>query len=367
MKERSEKNHYHVCCIVVALFCIMGLSGCQDVQKDIVFPADHGPHFGVKTEWWYFSGELKTEDGKAFGYEMTIFKIKQLGLNVFINHLAVSDLQTNEHLFAETTPINTPLLGNREGKTEINAVAQSFVFAEETGFHIKASQKDKVNQKDLGLDLQLKPVLPVVLEVDDGIENMPDGHFSYYYSFMNLASSGTLTVKGVTHDIVSSDTVKSRTWMDHQWGNFQIDPKHEKAWDWFSFRLEDGGGLMANRPRQLGTNIPYDNDEVNGLVMSPAWVYQRADGSVVRGKGLTVTSGRDWPDPNANATYPLDWTITIPGLSAEISAKPVFDAQSLYDLATPPYYEGIGRFTGVIDGKNVTGTSYTEMTAYDNP
>ena len=359
MKERSVTCNCRLYFVALALFCAIGMSGCKDVIKPIAFPFDHGPHFNVKTEWWYFSGDLKTADGKEFGYEMTIFKIKQLGLNIFINHLAVSDLQKNEHIFSETTPINTPLLGNREGKTEINAVAQSFVFDNETGFHIEGSQDN------ISLDLQLKPVLPVVLEVDDGIENMPDGHISYYYSFMNLASSGTLTVKGVTYDIVSNDTVKSRTWMDHQWGNFQIDPKHEKAWDWFSFRLEDGGGLMANRPRDLKTNIPYDNDTVNGLVMRPAWVYQRADGSVVRGKGLTITSGRSWKDPYSTATYPLDWEITIPGLSAVIQDKPIFDGQSLHDLATPPYYEGIGKFTGVIDGDNVTGISYTEMTAYD--
>ena len=359
MKGISSKCICSLYFVAVALFCAIGMSGCKEKIKPVVFPFDHGPHFNVKTEWWYFSGDLKTADGKEFGYEMTIFKIKKLGLNVFINHLAVSDLQTNTHLFSETTPINTPKFGNQEGKTAINANTQSFIFDEATGFHIQA------DQGGLAVDLQLKPVLPVVLEVDNGTENMPDGFISYYYSFMNLASSGTLTVNGVTYDIVTNDTVKSRTWMDHQWGNFQIDPAHEKAWDWFSFRLEDGGGLMANRPRELGTNIPYDNETVKGLVMNPAWVYQRADGTVVRGKGLTITSGRNWQDPNVNAIYPLDWQISIPGLSAEITAKTIFDAQSLYGLATPPYYEGIGRFTAVIDGDNVTGISYTEMTAYD--
>ena len=358
MKERSKKN-YHVCFIALALLCAMGLSGCKDIIRPIKLPFDQGPHYGVNTEWWYFSGVLQTADAKKFGYEMTTFKLKLLGMYIFVNHLAVSDFQTQEHIMSETTPFDTPLLGNRMGKTEINAKSQSFVWDEEEGFHIVGAHGD------IALDLQLKPVLPVVIEVDDGIENMPDGHISYYYSYMNLASTGTLTVKGTTYTIVSTDSIKSRTWMDHQWGNFKIDQKHEKAWDWFSFRLEDGGGLMVTRPRELGTNRPYDNETVNGLVMTSDWVYQRADGTVSHGKGLTVTSTRSWDDPYSTAVYPLDWEIDIPGLPARISAKPVFDSQSMHDLATPPYYEGVGAFTGMIDGDNVTGYSYTEMTAYD--
>ncbi|RIK57878.1 hypothetical protein DCC62_29680 [candidate division KSB1 bacterium] len=38
------------------------------------FPRDHGQHPKFRTEWWYFTGNLQSEDGRAFGYQFTIFR-----------------------------------------------------------------------------------------------------------------------------------------------------------------------------------------------------------------------------------------------------------------------------------------------------
>src|SRR5690242_11430389 len=38
------------------------------------FPEDHGPHPEFRTEWWYWTGNLETEDGRAFGYQFTLFR-----------------------------------------------------------------------------------------------------------------------------------------------------------------------------------------------------------------------------------------------------------------------------------------------------
>lgn len=31
------------------------------------FPRDHGPHPAFQTEWWYFTGNLTTTEGRRFG------------------------------------------------------------------------------------------------------------------------------------------------------------------------------------------------------------------------------------------------------------------------------------------------------------
>ncbi len=335
------------------------LAGCKETPKPIVLPYDHGPHFGAKTEWWYFSGELQTDNGTAYGYEMTIFKVRQSGLDVFVNHLAVSDLQTKVHSFAETTVINTPKLGNKKGKADINADALSFTFDNDTGFHIEGSQGG------IAIDLQLLPVLPVVLEADNGTINMPDGHISYYYSFTNLKTTGTLTLNGTTQNIISNDTTKSRSWMDHQWGLFSISADAKQAWDWFSFRFEDGSSLMAAHFREKGTNEVLNGVVSNGLLINPHWMYQRADGTVERGTDVSIDYARTWKDANADATYAMDWTVSIPSLSATISAVPAFDAQSLYNIMTPPYWEGIGTAESTIEGNKRNATAYIEMCGYD--
>nr|NIO42158.1 carotenoid 1,2-hydratase [Burkholderiales bacterium] len=42
--------------------------------EPLVFPADHGAHPDYQTEWWYYTGNLQTSDGRHFGYQFTIFR-----------------------------------------------------------------------------------------------------------------------------------------------------------------------------------------------------------------------------------------------------------------------------------------------------
>ncbi len=42
--------------------------------RDFSFPADHGSHPEFRTEWWYFTGNLTTETGRHFGFELTFFR-----------------------------------------------------------------------------------------------------------------------------------------------------------------------------------------------------------------------------------------------------------------------------------------------------
>ena len=76
------------------------------------FPADHGPHPGFRTEWWYFTGNLKTTEGHRFGYQLTFFRValkpwpaarrSRWGANeVFMAHFAVTDVDGKRFHYAE--------------------------------------------------------------------------------------------------------------------------------------------------------------------------------------------------------------------------------------------------------------------------
>src|SRR5213593_1413088 len=39
------------------------------------FPADHGPHPDFRTEWWYYTGNLRTAAGRHFGFQLTFFRV----------------------------------------------------------------------------------------------------------------------------------------------------------------------------------------------------------------------------------------------------------------------------------------------------
>src|SRR5258706_14031583 len=42
--------------------------------REFVFPKDHGAHPEFQTEWWYFTGNLASAEGRHFGFEFTIFR-----------------------------------------------------------------------------------------------------------------------------------------------------------------------------------------------------------------------------------------------------------------------------------------------------
>ena len=42
--------------------------------RELVFPADAGPHPEYRTEWWYYTGNVEDESGRPFGYQLTFFR-----------------------------------------------------------------------------------------------------------------------------------------------------------------------------------------------------------------------------------------------------------------------------------------------------
>jgi hypothetical protein len=38
------------------------------------FPKDHGAHSGYRTEWWYYTGNLRSETGDLYGFQLTFFR-----------------------------------------------------------------------------------------------------------------------------------------------------------------------------------------------------------------------------------------------------------------------------------------------------
>src|SRR5689334_7864205 len=76
-----------------------------DGSRPLTFPADFGAHPDFRTEWWYYTGNLQTSQGRHFGFELTIFRVGLLppttalpndstwsGRDIYFAHFAVSDI-----------------------------------------------------------------------------------------------------------------------------------------------------------------------------------------------------------------------------------------------------------------------------------
>src|ERR1043166_8923532 len=74
------------------------------------FPRDHGTHDEYRTEWWYYTGHLRTDDGRAYGFELTFFRV---GIsrepattrwdlrNLSLAHFAITDVDRRDFRYYE--------------------------------------------------------------------------------------------------------------------------------------------------------------------------------------------------------------------------------------------------------------------------
>src|SRR5687767_13529907 len=75
------------------------------------FPRDHAGHPDYKIEWWYYTGNLQTREGRRFGYQVTFFRVgidhtptnpsRWAVRDLFMTHLAVSDASGQRYRYAE--------------------------------------------------------------------------------------------------------------------------------------------------------------------------------------------------------------------------------------------------------------------------
>src|ERR1700689_4487062 len=74
------------------------------------FPRDHFNHPDFQTEWWYYTGNLRTAEGRRFGFELTFFRQgverrKTVNVwdvqDVWMAHLALSDIDGKQFLHTE--------------------------------------------------------------------------------------------------------------------------------------------------------------------------------------------------------------------------------------------------------------------------
>ena len=305
----------------------------------VSLPADDGPH-DVSTEWWYFNGHLSPAGSEPLiAFHFVIFKVTAALIDGtgLMGHLTLTDLSTGEHTFEERLSLYIP----EEGGGFSLEMADWSMSGAGGDFQIAAGMDDA------RFDLALTALKPAVIHPGpdgDGLVYYSPQDVSYYYSYTRLAAEGTLTIDG--KETAASGTV----WMDHQWGDFQIDPA---GWDWFSLHLDDGTELMLATVR---------GDEV---VKTGLGTYVDAEGTATA-VTAEVTPLDQWTSEATGGTYPIGWTVSVPEMGISLTLKPV-TADAEVDPQTqnvPTYWEGPLTAAGTREGRPLSGTGFAELVGY---
>lgn len=318
------------------------------------FPRDHGNHPEFKTEWWYFTGNLRAEKtDREFGFQLTFFRQgiiplaeRRVGGSRFITpdlafaHFAISDLTRGRFFFGQI------LSRGAFGEAGFND-GDRLAWIEECSLRLAPDGSFRLIGRDADrrLDLTLRSAKPPVFHGADGVSQKADGpgRASHYYSLTRLEAAGTLTLGGETF------AVRGLSWFDHEWATNQL-AAHQVGWDWFSLQFTDGAELMLF---QLRTKDGGRDRWSGGTWIAP-------DGAVTRVENddFTLEPVATWKSRATGGVYPIRWRVRIPKLGVDLEVRARLDDQELR-LNPIAYWEGAIAARGTHEG-----TGYLEMTGY---
>mgnify|MGYP001547714381 FL=1 len=319
--------------------------------REFQFPQDHGAHPDFATEWWYLTGNLSAENGRRFGYQLTLFRV---GLRpgevtgdsnwrsnqVYMGHLAISDIAGGRHYSAERfARAAAGLAGARVAPFEVWLGPWS-LHADNTLFPLSV----EAQHEDIGLFLQLQSGdKPMVLQGERGLsrKSVTPGNASYYYSFTRLPTHGELRIGDSLY------SVQGDSWLDREWSSSSLD-KDQVGWDWFALQLEDGRELMFYqlRTKQGGVHA-YSR---GSLVQQDGSVHSLLPGQV------TLKPIRYWL-ADEGTRYPVDWRLQAAEFQLDLEVQALLDDQ-LMDHSVH-YWEGAVDVSG-----SHRGQCYLELSGY---
>src|SRR5437667_9786885 len=103
-------------------FCVLHASSSEFQPAlpgyEFSFPRDHGSHDAYRTEWWYYTGHLHTDNGRRYGFEVTFFRVGVMPPdgadsrwdlhNLALAHFAITDVDRRQFRYAEKLNRNSP-------------------------------------------------------------------------------------------------------------------------------------------------------------------------------------------------------------------------------------------------------------------
>lgn len=351
------------------------LSGFQRATGPIPlsFPADHGPHLGYQTEWWYFTGNLETAGGRRFGYQLTFFR-RALSAGqtrresawaseqVYMAHFALSDIGGKQFTAQERLSRGAAGLAGAQAEPftvwledwRVEKTAGLPDTAFDTYTLHAALPLDDGPGAVLSVELSLQDLKGPILQGDQGYsrKGSDPGQASYYYSFTRLQSQGTIKIGEQIYP------VSGFSWMDHEFSTSALSAG-QTGWDWFALQLDDGSELMVFQIRrqdgvgQDGGIDPYS---------SGAWI--APDGTILRLEkdDFSIAALDAWKSPHSGAEYPSGWRVSVPDAGLELEIRPYQKDQELN--LSYSYWEGAVQVSGIRSSQPVGGSGYVELTGY---
>ncbi len=311
--------------------------------RSLEFPADHGPHWGYRIEWWYLTANMTDAAGNPLGLQWTLFRQARApgatgpepgwaSRQIWMGHAALTTSET--HVLSETFA--------RGGTGQAGVETDPFhAFIDDWSMQSEDASIDRLHLTASGdrfsYDVELVAEGPLVLQGEAGFSvKSEQGQASYYYSQPYYRLSGAVTLDGETR------TVTGTAWLDREWSSQPL-ASDQTGWDWFSLTLADGTKLMAFRLNGANTYTSGSWTPPGGPTRplpNGAMRFTPLAESTVEGRQIPTRWRLEWPKE--------DLDVTVDALNPNAYMTTVF-----------PYWEGPVTVAGSHEG-----VGYLEMTGY---
>ncbi len=335
------------------------------------FPRDHGSHPPYSTEWWYYTGHLKSSSGREFGFQATWFRTalapsihrqsKWATRDIYFAHFALTDVNGQRFYFSDKIGRGSLGLSGADANKSaprVHVGDWNLKFGPGNGntqtIRVNGASDQSVTQgQKFGVQLGFRALKAPTIHGERGVSQKSAGvgRASHYYSFCRLDTRGQITLNG------EAFAVTGQSWFDHEFGSSQLEPE-QTGWDWFSIQLDDGRELMLyhlrltrNRVEPLSSGTLVERDgRTRHLKLSDFRL---------TALGKTTTA--------SGTSYPTSWKIEVPSLRLSLVSTPALADQELRPVRSGvdlTYWEGLIALKGTAGGKAVTGHGYLELTGY---
>src|ERR671921_2756999 len=192
----------------------------------VELPRDLYAHREAQTEWWYYTGHMRTARGRRFGVELVFFKrrtdldrfgvvpLRLIANPLYLAHFAVTDETGRRFRYDHRKSANGPF--DRPALTSARRFflrLGDWTVREAHGLHLlHATLGD-----DLVFAAALRPLKPAVLNGHEGagVSFKDHGEASRYFSYTRMVAEGDITARGVTEHFSGS------AWMDREFGTWK--------------------------------------------------------------------------------------------------------------------------------------------------
>ncbi|HMT91570.1 lipocalin-like domain-containing protein [uncultured Thiothrix sp.] len=324
--------------------------------RPFTFPQEHAAHPEFRNEWWYITGNLQTERGRQFGYQVTFFRIAlspnspQTVSNwatnqVWMAHIALTDVEGQKHLHDQRFARGAAGLAGQKIQPFKVWLEDWQILGQANGDFPWTVQ---VANTDFSLKLTLQPEKPAVLQGKQGLSQKSSeaGNASYYYSFTRLASTGSIHYQNQDFQVTGS------SWLDREWSTSALG-KDQAGWDWFSLQFKAGQELMFYQLHKT-------SGEADQAYSQGKWIAADASTRNLSLKDVELQPLQYWQATNGTQ-YPIVWELNYPAIKGRWRVEAVVDDQLMETSVL--YWEGAVRVLD-LEKNQVVGQGYLELSGY---